>query len=231
MDTKSKMKVIHDHFDDEAKQFDANIVKFIPCYDEMLDTAVAAVPFARGRTMRVADLGTGTGELALKFMNAYPKAVMTCVDMSENMLTMASRKLGKYRKTTYVCSDFYHFSFTGKYDAVISSFALHHLVTDADKQSFCRKIYAALKPGGVFVNADVVLGATKHLQAYAMGQWVSFLKKTLPPKGVAQLLRNFKREDSPAPVAEHFTFLKAAGFSKADILWRKYMGAVIVAVK
>lgn len=39
-----------------------------------------------------------------------------------------------------------------------------HLTTDEDKIVFYKKIYKVLNLGGVFYNADVVLGSSKYLQ-------------------------------------------------------------------
>jgi tRNA (cmo5U34)-methyltransferase len=50
------------------------------------------------------------------------------------------------------------------YDVVVSSLALHHLVTDAGKRQFYRRINRSLRPGGVFYSANVVLGASCFLQ-------------------------------------------------------------------
>ena len=73
------------------------------------------------------------------------------------MIKMAQAKLAAYPQVRYILGDFA--AIEGEYDAVISSLALHHLVTDDDKRCFYRRIYESLNPGGVFYNADVVLAS------------------------------------------------------------------------
>ncbi|MEK6794169.1 MAG: class I SAM-dependent methyltransferase, partial [Spirochaetota bacterium] len=193
----ARMKGIEAHFDSEAKKFDRLIKTMVPGYDAMINAAVGSLPFPRSRAIRVVDLGTGTGTLASRVSTAYPKAQITCVDMAQSMLAMAKRKLPRAR---FHRSDFYRYEFDGTYDAVVSSLALHHLVTDTDKHAFYRKIFRALKRGGVFVNADVIFGATKHIQAAALGQWRTFMEKRSSPREIKTTFANFRREDSPATI-------------------------------
>jgi tRNA (cmo5U34)-methyltransferase len=49
------------------------------------------------------------------------------------------------------------------YGVVVSSLALHHLVTDDDKQQCYSWIHGSLAPGGRFYNADVVLASSDDL--------------------------------------------------------------------
>lgn len=58
--------------------------------------------------------------------------------------------------------EFTDYKFDDTYDVVVSSLALHHLVTDEDKIDFYRKIHESLSPDGVFFNADVILGSSAY---------------------------------------------------------------------
>jgi tRNA (cmo5U34)-methyltransferase len=148
------------------------------------------------------------------------------------MLQVASGKLKDVQHAAYINSNFYDFNFDKKYDAVVSSLALHHLVTKEDKLDFYRKIYSCLNTGGVFINADVVLASTDALQERYMEQWKSFMRSNVPKDEVDnKWIPTYYEEDTPISIMEHFDMLKDAGFEIMDVVWKYYNFAVYMAVK
>lgn len=226
----SNMKGIKQHFEEEAQQFDSIIKDLIPFYDEMVTAVLNAIPFKHSAEIEVLDLGCGTGTVARSVKNAFPKANITCLDISENMLKIAGNKLSDAPETTYINSDFYHFNFHQQYDAVVSSLALHHLVTAEDKLDFYRKIYSGLKDVGIFVNADVVLASADIHQNRYMEQWKSFMCRNVTKDEVEnKWIPKYFEEDRPASLADHFDMLKEAGFNIVDVVWKYYNFAVYMA--
>jgi len=98
------------------------------------------------------------------------------------MIEMAKIKLDEYNDIKYVIGDFYSFEFTERYDVIVSSLVLHHLVTNEDKIQFYKKIYDALNEGGVFYNADVVLGSNNYLQELYIDKWKEFMNLSVSMK-------------------------------------------------
>lgn len=228
----SDMRSIKQHFEEEAKEFDIIIKQLIPYYYQMVAAVVNALPFNNNDRIDVLDLGCGTGTVARAIKDEYPKAKLTCLDIADKMLQMAQIKLADAQDTIYINSDFYHFNFDRQYDAVVSSLALHHLVTREDKLDFYKKIYAGLKNQGVFVNADVVLASTDVLQKQYMEQWKSFMRRSVSKEEVEnKWIPKYHEEDRPASMTEHFAMLKEAGFAAVDVVWKYYNFAVYMAVK
>lgn len=227
-----KMEKVKNHFEEEAEQYDGIIKNLIPYYHKMVEAIVHTLPFEHTARIEVIDLGCGTGTVSRAVKDAYPKAKLTCLDISGNMLQIAGGKLSDAPDATYINSDFNHFNFQQQYDAVVSSLALHHLVTAQDKQDFYNKIYSGLKAGGVFVNADVVLASTDTLQQRYMEQWKSFMCRNVPKDEVeSKWMTTYREEDSPVSLAQHFDMLKKAGFDTIDVVWKYYNFAVYMAVK
>ena len=56
-------------------------------------------------------------------------------------------------RITVLSGDFFETAFGSDYDAMISTSALHHF-TPEDKVRLYRRVYDALRPGGLFLNAD-----------------------------------------------------------------------------
>jgi tRNA (cmo5U34)-methyltransferase len=226
------MDKIKQHFEEEAREFDRIIVSLIPEYARMVETLVSALPFDQSSPIRMIDLGCGTGTVAASVLTAFPKAQITCLDLAENMLEMARTKLAGHAQVRYVLGDFATFHFDAPYDAVVSSLALHHLVTDADKKSFYRRIYGALAPGGVFYNADVVLGSSDFLQGIYMQKWREFMRRSVSEQEVEEKwIPKYEAEDRPAKLVDQMEWLAEIGFAGVDVLWKCYNFAVYGGVK
>jgi len=213
------------HFEEEADEFDNVILKLIPHYTEMIDALVRAIPFEKDASINVIDLGCGTGTVAQKIKSAFPNAKISCLDVAENMIRLAQKKLGG-TADCYVCG-FDEFVFDKKYDVMVSSLALHHLANDEDKKTFYRKIFDALNDNGVFYNADVVLGSNDRLQELYMAKWMTFMGKTVSSEEIEnKWLVNYKTEDRPTKLMNHLNWLKNIGFSEIDVVWKYYNFAV-----
>jgi tRNA (cmo5U34)-methyltransferase len=222
------MDGVRQHFNAEAREFDGLIAKLIPYYQQMVEALVLAIPFEGSAAVKIADLGCGTGTVAQHVFQIFPNAQITCVDLAENMITMAQTKLAMHGTAQYVVSDFQSFAFEdGKYDAIVSSLALHHLVTDADKQSFYRQICRGLRPGGVFYNADIVLGSNHFLQDRYLDQWRFFMAQNVSREEIeSKWIPKYRAEDHPAKLTEQLKWLAEIGFVDVDVLWKYYNFAV-----
>jgi tRNA (cmo5U34)-methyltransferase len=231
-DKTDKMEKVRNHFEEEAGQYDGIIKNLIPHYSQMVEALVKALNFDPSEIFELIDLGCGTGTVSRAVKDVYPMAKITCLDISEKMLKMASGKLSDVHDAIYIKSDFYDYEFDKKYDVVVSSLALHHLVTKEDKLDFYKKIYKCLNSGGVFVNADVVLASTDTLQERYMEQWKKFMCMNVTLDEVEEKwIPTYYEEDRPATMMDHFEMLKDAGFRTMDIIWKYYNFAVYMAVK
>jgi len=111
----------------------------------------------------------------------------------------------------------------GPFDAVVSSLALHHLETDADKRAFYRRIYEALAPDGVFYNADVVCGASEPLQDKYLDAWRAFMRRSVPDDEIeGTWLPRYYAEDRPAPLVDQLVWLSEIGFREIDVMWKYF---------
>ncbi len=221
-----KLKNVKNHFEEEANEFDRIIKVIIPSYEQMIEVLIEAIPFPEAADIKVLDLGCGTGNISSKIKERFPNSKITCLDLAENMIEMAKIKLSKYDDIIYKNLDFRDFDFKGDFDVVVSSLAIHHL-TNEDKESIYKNIYNSLVPGGVFYNADTVLGANDKLQEIYMEKWTNHMMKKIS-KGELEKkwLPKHKDEDIPAKLTEHIKWMNKAGFKGIDIVWKYYYFAV-----
>lgn len=221
------MDRVKEHFEEEAREFDRIIVKLIPHYRQMLKALVSAIPFEDSAGIAVIDLGCGTGAVSECLLDRFPSAQVVCLDLSENMLKMAQAKLAGRAGVSYVCGGFSCIGGVGSYDVVVSSLALHHLATDSEKKRFYRRIYSCLRPGGVFYNADVVLGSSDFLQDVYMGKWRSFMSRAVSTAEIeATWIPKYEAEDRPAILMDQMAWLSEIGFASVDVVWKYYNFAV-----
>jgi tRNA (cmo5U34)-methyltransferase len=173
-----RFKVIKEHFERAAKDFDRNFIRFAPGYEEAIEALVCAMPFRKGSRISVADLGCGTGNIAAAVLKRYPGARVSCVDLSDNMISLAKAKLGRSKNVEFHTADLRDYKFTRKYDAVVSSLVIHH-IEGKDKTLFYRKIFGCLKKGGVFYNSDITRGSNRYLQDMYIQKWIEFLPRAV----------------------------------------------------
>ncbi|MGZ7046935.1 MAG: class I SAM-dependent methyltransferase [Methanobacterium sp.] len=228
----NKSDNIKTHFEEEAAEYDELILKLIPHYIEMIHALISAIPFKKTDSIEVMDLGCGTGTITKSLKDSYPNSHVTCLDIAENMLEMAKIKLIQYKDIDYMSGNFYHLKFSQKYDVIISSLAIHHLVTDEDKKEFYSKIYNALNSGGVFLNADVVLGSNDHLQELYLDKWKEFLNQSFKAEDINEKwVPTAENEDNPSKLIDQLAWLSEIGFKDVDVIWKYYGGAVYGGIK
>jgi putative AdoMet-dependent methyltransferase len=106
-------------------------------------------------TSRVLELGSGTGNLSELIASC---GELVSVDVSGSMETIAKRKLRHLANRRFIKADILEV-FThelGKFDAVISTYAVHHL-TDQEKQRLFTLVFDHLLPSGAAVFGDLMV--------------------------------------------------------------------------
>ena len=226
-----KMEQIKDTFENVAKDFDDVIIRLVPFYKELVNDLILIIPFEKNKKIAVIDLGCGTGTLSLKIKEYFPNSQITCMDMTKNMLELAKIKLSKYEDIEYILENFYTFNFHKKYDLVISSFALHHLITAEDKKNFYQKIYDSLKVSGCFYNLDILIGPNDKIQEFYMKKWEEFLSQYLSEERIEKNFKRYQEEDSPESIMNHLKWLEEAGFRDVDVIRKYYNFALYGGIK
>src|SRR5262245_8638661 len=212
------------HLGIELGEYDERIRTFIPDYETMLEEAANAVKILTPRARVVVDLGIGTGALAARCLALVKSARVIGVDVDEGMLEMARRRLGG--RVSVLATDFLSARLP-RCDAVIASFALHHVRTRRAKAALYARCHAPLRRGGVFVSADCFLASTPRLLAVDRRAWRAHLERHYRPQQAEAYLRAWGREDVYQPLDLEVDLMRAAGFT-VDVRWRRNSFAVLV---
>jgi tRNA (cmo5U34)-methyltransferase len=215
-------------FDAAAGSYDESRRRLVPCFDDFYRTAVqvAAPALAAAPAPRVLDLGAGTGLLSLLVSAAAPGTQVTLVDVAAGMLAVAADQLASrgvpHRR---IVGDLRDPLPAGPYHAVVSALAIHHL-PDQDKIDLFRRVHRVLVPGGVFVNADQILGPTPALERRYDEVWVASAAALGATDEEFAAARERMAFDRPAPVEAQCAWLREAGFVEVDCYFKSWRFAV-----
>jgi tRNA (cmo5U34)-methyltransferase len=165
---------------------------------------------------RILDLGSGGGRLLALLKSARPRAQFVGLDFSPTMLEALGKLFANDRSVTIVSHDFENeIPRMGLFDAVVSSFAIHH-VSHGRKRTLYREIFEVLNPNGVFCNLEHVSSPTPDLHA-----------------GFLQAI-SWKDEDPSNKLLDFETqlaWLREIGFLDVDCHWKWRELALLVGVK
>lgn len=161
--------------------------------------------FLPEETHRILDLGSGGGRLLSLVRACRPNAQFVALDFSPAMLETLSAQFAGDPSIAIVAHDLEKtLPELGRFDAVVSSFAIHH-VPHARKRSLYSEIFEVLVPGGVFCNLEHVASATPALHR-------SFLKAIACD------------EEDPSnkllDLQTQLAWLREIGFAEVDCHWK-----------
>lgn len=156
---------------------------------------------------RVLDLGSGDGRLLAKVLQHLPGASGVAVDFSPTMLDRLEQRFATHPGVSIVEHNFDHpLPKLGTFDAVVSSFAIHHCTHDRKRELY-REVFALLAPGGVFCNLEHVASSTFKLHIDFLSS-IGYTPETEDPSN--KLL----------DVETQLQWLRSIGFEDVDCFWK-----------
>jgi tRNA (cmo5U34)-methyltransferase len=178
----------------------------------------ALLEFIPAGTRRILDLGTGDGRLLALVRSANPDTEAVAVDFSPAMLEAARKRFGGDSRVSVVELNMdFSLPKLGPFDAVISSFAIHHLVHER-KRALYAEIYGLLNSEGVFCNLEHVSSPSDRLHAEFLHR-IGFTVETEDPSN--------KLLDSETQLG----WLREIGFVDVDCQWKWRELALLVGVR
>ena len=224
------MEHIRQAFNRFAQDYDTQREYIIPEMRQFYNTAVWAAESA-GPEPAILDIGAGTGLLSAYMLQKFPQAHLTLVDIAENMLDMARQRFAGRDNTRFVVSDYSSGDLGGPYDIACSALSIHHLDTE-DKRRLFRRVFSALKPGGMFVNADQADGETPYFRERYLEYWNEFLRSGPMTEGQhREILKRRDTLDRNEKLTDQLAWLREAGFTDVDVVYRNRTFIVTVAKK
>lgn len=167
---------------------------------------------------RILDLGTGDGRLLALLKIERPSVECIAVDFSPTMLEAVKTRFANDARVEIVDHNLDKaLPNKGTFDAVVSSFAIHHLSHNR-KRSLYVEIFNLLQPGGIFCNLEHVASPTPRLHE-------KFLKA----------IGRTVEEDDPSnkllDVETQLRWLRNIGFDDVDCYWKWLELALLIGLK
>lgn len=167
---------------------------------------------------RVLDLGTGDGRLLALLQADRPEMRAVGLDFSELMLAVARERFAGDDRIELIEHDLTEpLPTLGRFDAVVSSFAIHHLEHER-KRSLYGEVFDLLEPGGVFANFEHVASPTHrlHLAFFA---------------AIDEPIENEDPSDRLLDVETQLGWLRELGFEDVDCYWKWLEMGLLLGVK
>ena len=219
------------HLNIKLSEYDRSIRTFIPNYEEMLNAAAGVLQIIKKENPTLIDLGIGTGALSARCLKVKPEASVHAIDGDADILAMARKRLAKISHSAheFVVGDFTKAALP-KCDAIVASLALHHIPRRAAKQKLYARCHAALRSGGVLINADSCPASHARVAERDMKQWLAHLEQSYSAQEARGFFEAWAEEDTYFPLQVELEMLRAVGF-KAEVVWRRGVFAVVAGVK
>lgn len=215
-------------FDAGAASYDAVRRNLVPCFDGFYKSVLEIIDDWSGPgAPSVLDLGAGTGLLSAIVLGRLPEARIHLMDVSELMLAQARRRFSGRSESnvTFEVRDYTEGALGGPWDLVVSSLSMHHLA-DRAKRSVFGRVFEALRPGGLFINAEQVLGPTPAAEKRYRRMWDravlgSGIDRAEYERAVGRMVH-----DRCATLEDQLAWLGEAGFTDVDCAFKHWRFAV-----
>lgn len=234
MEEKSLDQLLKEKFNQGASSYDQQRKHVIPCLEDLyrITSDLATVT---GSQVEILDLGAGTGLLTSYLHERYPQGYFTLLDLSEEMLEVARARMNndslkKDSNFSFIVGDYLKHDFGGTFDIVVSSLSIHHL-EHQDKEFLYQKIYQHLKPEGVFINADQVLGPHPANEEEYHRNWMEKINVGSLSESEKKIILDRMQLDNPASLQDNLKWLQEIGFKDVDVYYKYYNFVVLYGMK
>jgi tRNA (cmo5U34)-methyltransferase len=204
--------------------YDSERRRLVPCFDEFYGTAAELVARCCPPKPRILELGAGTGILSVAIAERVQPSQLVLLDASAEMLQHAATRLSPWRPELIIQPLTAQLP-SGPFHAVVSALAIHHL-SDAEKRSLYSRILDVLLPGGIFVNAEQVIGRSDRLQKLFKQIHLDRSRGLGSSDAEIQGAINRMSHDQCATLADQLLWLEQAGYQDIDCFFRSFRFAV-----
>jgi tRNA (cmo5U34)-methyltransferase len=176
------------------------------------------------KSLKLLDLGCGTGLELDEIFKVNPSVQVTGIDLADKMLEKLSQKhAAKKSQLKLILADYFEYDF-GKntFDVALAIQTLHHFSYE-EKIVLYKRIYVSLKQDGFYIEADY-MAPTQEFEDFHFAE----NKRIRAQQGIKE---GYCHYDTPCTVENQIGMLKKAGFSIVEKIRQHGNGATLLARK
>ena len=224
---------IDEAFNASVTYYDDWMMKALPNYEDIFNSAMVLLPFEPGSTLKVLDLGAGTGLFSRHILWKYPQAHFVLMDLAEKMLEVARERFRNHpTQFKYLLEDYRKLDGSQEYDLVISSLSIHHIAVPSMVLWQFGRIHRLLRKGGIFINIDQIRGGTPYLRELYWNHWLKQVQESgAPEEHIRESIDRRKTYDRDALLEDQLEWLKSSGFQNVDCVYKNFFVGVFLGMK
>jgi tRNA (cmo5U34)-methyltransferase len=215
-----KLEKMSDFFKARVNGYEEHMLDTIKGCKEGYQKLAELIP---AHTAKILDLGCGTGLELDEIFKRFPHVSVIGIDLTPAMLDMVKQK-HPHKDIVLICGSYFDIDLgENTFDVAISYQTMHHFSLD-EKVGLYRKICKALKPHGLYIEADyMVTEQAIEDELRAENTRIRRESNITPVE-----LYHF---DIPFTVENQIIIFKKAGFVSVEMVFRIENNTIIMAKK
>jgi len=222
-------------YNSSAASYDAYIREIVPSHDKMQNIIIEALSYrVSNKISTLIELGVGTGMLAFNLLSKINIEQYIGYEISDRLFHLAQARLSIFSSLIDLRNkDFVTAKFNNEAAAIVSTMTFHYLSNEAKRVVF-GKIYKASKNNGLVIIGDRVISRNNFLQSIFKKRMETSWDETT--KNWSQKIRNSHNtaedpKEEPWYLEDQLEWLRKAGFSDVECIWRDFNYCVFWGIK
>lgn len=215
------------HFDESlAAKYDRRIRTFCPSYDALHQMIV---PWLHGLPEHSTFLsaGAGTGAEIVTLSKCFPSWRFVAVDVSPDMLSACQRRateIGIADRVSFFNGRLQDYQSPALLDGASSVFVAHFIKGREEKLAYFRSVASHLKPGGLFILADLFGDTASPDFKRLLDAWLlSYAAHGVSPEELAKDRAHVEKDVAFIPESELVALLREAEFSQPIRFYQTFL--------